>query len=203
MTVPELPADREFTAELMLLFVCTANQCRSPMAAGLADDQLRRRNIPARVASCGLMHADAPATHGAVRAMSSRGLDITGHRSRTLDGPLVRDADLILTMERRHLVAVAEEELTAVDRAFTLPELARLSATVGPRRPASSPSSWIAEAAALRDPAHVLGYDTDDDVVDPMGGSRSAYRRTADELDHLIRIVLDEMFPVGGDGASW
>ena len=86
-----------------LLFVCTGNICRSPMAEGLMKVLLppgSGRDIIIR--SAGTHAADGlPAEPGAARAAREHGADIGGHRSRAIDGSLIASANLILVMERQ------------------------------------------------------------------------------------------------------
>jgi protein-tyrosine phosphatase len=178
-----------------LLVMCTANQCRSPMAQALAGQRLFERGVRAEVRSCGVLAGGAPPTAGARKAMAARGLDLSAHVSCTVEPELLARAQLVLTMERRHLVELAELDPGVIDRAFTLRELDELSMVVGPRRNGQTVDMWVAEAAALRDPSRVLTADTRDDVPDPMGGSRRAYRRTADDLDERITRIVTMIFP--------
>ena len=92
-----------------VLFVCTGNLCRSPMAeallkARLAQDEDRRAW---RVGSAGVWTTEGrPATSHAVREMARRGIDMRGHRSRLVTRTLVADADLVLAMARSHVEAL-------------------------------------------------------------------------------------------------
>jgi len=190
------------TEPFRLLVVCTANRCRSPMAERLAADQLRRRGVDAEVRSSGTMEGGVPATDGARRALARRGLDLSEHTSRQLDADTIEVADLIVTMERRHLGAVAELSIEAVRRSFPLKELAALAAATGTRPPAVPVSEWIARADRMRHPSSVLSVSTSDDVQDPMGGSRRDYRRTADELDDLLDQVFSRLFPAPAGAAE-
>lgn len=93
-----------------LLFVCTGNTCRSPLAEALARAIARERgwkNLEVR--SAGVAAAPGgPASRGAVRAARRHGLDLTGHESRGLDLDLVEWADLILVMSPHHALLVEE-----------------------------------------------------------------------------------------------
>lgn len=178
-----------------LMFVCTANQCRSPMAEVLTAEQLEQRGVDAEVVSCGVMQGGVRASAGAVRAMARRGLDLSRHLSEQMDSDTVAVADLIVTMERRHIASVAELDVPAVRRTFTLLELADLAAMVGTRRADRSVASWIAEADAMRLPEAVITANSDSDIADPMGGPNRAYRRTAEQIDELLLTVLDALFP--------
>lgn len=84
-----------------LLFVCTGNTCRSPMAEAIALDALRRDGhfSGAAVASAGMAAFPGDgATPEAVRVCKDHGLDISGHRSRALTTDLIANSDHIYTM---------------------------------------------------------------------------------------------------------
>jgi len=105
-------------AALILLFVCTGNLCRSPLAAALAERDLARRlgcppaDLPARgyaVLSAGTA-ADAgrPATPETVEAGRVRGLRLSPHRSRPLTPTLLDRADLVFVMEKAQRRTILE-----------------------------------------------------------------------------------------------
>jgi protein-tyrosine-phosphatase len=109
-----------------VLFVCTGNTCRSPMAEALARAALERRGwTHVRVDSAGTSAGwDAPASEHAIAVCSEHGLDLEGHRSQPLTPELVRWADLILAMSSTHLDAVREIDVDVDDRAALLSEFA-------------------------------------------------------------------------------
>ncbi len=89
----------------LILVVCTANVCRSPMAAGLLRQRLAAKKIDARhrVLSAGVWAEDGePASKNAVATMAERGIDIGDHRSHSLSAEEIAGAELILVMTHEH-----------------------------------------------------------------------------------------------------
>ncbi|MEQ1570821.1 MAG: low molecular weight phosphotyrosine protein phosphatase [Myxococcota bacterium] len=94
---------------MRLLFVCSGNICRSPMAAALADRRMLALGRDVEVRSAGTLGlVDRPAEPRAVAVCREIGLDLTEHRSRPLTAELVRWADRIFVMEDDHARAVRE-----------------------------------------------------------------------------------------------
>ncbi len=82
-----------------ILFVCTGNICRSPMAEGL----LRKMRSDFSVSSAGVSSMDGwNATPEAIEVMQDHGIDISEHSARQVREEMINDADLILTMTERH-----------------------------------------------------------------------------------------------------
>src|SRR5690348_4874348 len=121
----------------LILVVCTGNICRSPMAEGFLRSMLAVRGIEGvQVASCGVNGLEAsPAMPEGVQAMIENGVDISGHRARRLTAPMIREADLVLTMATDHRDTIAGQIDGAETRTFTLKEFARLLDQL-PGRPA-------------------------------------------------------------------
>lgn len=92
-----------------ILFVCTGNLCRSPMAEGLVRARLRRdeQRRDWRVGSAGVWTDEGvPASAYAVEEMADRGINLRDHRSRSVNRQLMEEADLVLAMTRNHVEAL-------------------------------------------------------------------------------------------------
>jgi protein-tyrosine phosphatase len=105
-------------ASCVVVFVCTGNTCRSPLAEGLFKARLAGRlgcttaDLPERgfhVLSAGMAAASgSPAADEAVTVARSYGADLSGHRSRPLSPDLAAQADYLIAMTRSHLLVLAE-----------------------------------------------------------------------------------------------
>ncbi len=104
-----------------LLFVCTGNICRSPMAEGLARSYGAQRGIAlsARSASTLGLH-DQPAHKHAVRVMSELRMDISQHQAQPVTDALVEEADHILVMEIMHAAKLRDRHPGAGEKIMLL-----------------------------------------------------------------------------------
>ncbi len=146
----------EKLAARMILFVCTGNTCRSPMAERLCEKLLAQKlgcdvddleNHGYVVLSAGIAAGfDAPANCHAQSVMESRGLDLSDHRSQQLNETHIRFADHIFALTRNHREAIL--------------------------------SQW--PSADMR--MNVLRLDGGD-IADPIGGSESVYETCARQLE--------------------
>lgn len=107
-------------ATIHILFVCTGNTCRSPMAEGFAR-HLCRSLTGWTFGSAGVCAGKgAAASPHAVEAMRERGIDISGHRSQPLSPPLVTDAFLLVALTGGHADLLRERFPEASDKIRTL-----------------------------------------------------------------------------------
>ncbi len=92
-----------------LLFVCTGNTCRSPMAEAIARSMAAARGLDdLRVSSAGTSAWDgAPASDAALLVSMERGLDLNAHRAQVLSREVLATADLVLVMGPHHLERAA------------------------------------------------------------------------------------------------
>jgi protein-tyrosine phosphatase len=155
-----------------ILFVCTANRIRSPLAEHLLYRRLADDPTTAswRVESAGTWTSpDLPALTEALEAGSELGLDLSKHRSQRVEDLDLRSYDLILTMERAQRDALRLEHPYVAERIVTLREAA-------------------------------TGYDFD--VADPPGHTAAAVRDTAGELDDLLERGAQRIVRAVGGGLS-
>ena len=108
----------------MLLFLCTGNTCRSPMAAGYLKKLLKEnkiRNVDVKTA--GVMTVSGLlATPEAVQIMDAVGVDLRKHRSRKLTEELIKKADLILGMTPFHVQSALRLSPESKGKTFLLKE---------------------------------------------------------------------------------
>lgn len=151
-------------AMIDILFVCTGNTCRSPIAEGLCKQMLARRlgceldellERGVRVHSAGTLGlSGGRVSEASVEACRRRGVDISGHTSAHLTSDLVHPADHVFVMARHHLEAVRSIAHGDTGRASLLAE---------------------------------------DDISDPVGGSADDYERTARTISAALEKRLQEV----------
>ena len=143
-----------------ILFVCTGNVCRSPMAAGIFRRAVEGRG-EYQVLSAGLGAAEGvpPSAH-AVEAVKELGIDISGMRSRMLTAELVRQADYIFGMTHSHIDTVATLYPQAAEKTFLLREFDETLESF------------------------------EKDISDPIGGSYEVYLDCRDQIEQGISSLL-------------
>jgi low molecular weight protein-tyrosine phosphatase len=179
-----------------ILIVCTANQCRSPLAEAVLQRRLRRQGTDALVHSAGLYESGRPATEDARAIAAGDGLDLSRHRSTEVSAELVGSADLVIAMARRHARELMALVPDAWGRTFPLKELVRRAEQAGGRRPGQPLGAWLDVLNAERSRQSLLGDDPDDDVADPVGLGMDAYRSTYREIDDLMARLVPLLAPL-------
>jgi protein-tyrosine phosphatase len=106
-----------------VLFVCTANICRSPMAAGLFNALVEDRGLTFRAQSAGTAAlVGKPAAPYTQQVANELRLDFDGHRASQVDETMIGDADLVLTMTPQHRDTLRRNFEDSKEKIYTLPE---------------------------------------------------------------------------------
>src|SRR5580658_10735369 len=144
-----------------ILFVCTGNICRSPMAEGLFRHATQgRTDCEVLSAGVGAMEGQPPSAH-AVRALKELGIDISQQRSRMLTPDLVERADYIFGMTHTHVDSINLLFPHAAEKTFLLREF---DETLD---------------------------EFEKDITDPIGGSYETYAYTRDQIEQGIFSMLN------------
>jgi protein-tyrosine-phosphatase len=107
-----------------VLFVCTANMCRSPLAQGLFQAALAANAQDWRVESAGIDAIEgSPASQKTLHILGERGIDLSAHRARQIDRSLMEQFDLILVMEHRHKAILQSRFPQFAAKVFLLSEM--------------------------------------------------------------------------------
>ena len=110
-----------------ILFVCTANICRSPMAAGIMRRRIAELGLAdqVQVLSAGVWAQEGQgASRYAVKVLGQRNCDLSGHRSRQVTPELLDQADIVLVMEEAHRRSLFYLSPQHLGKIFLLAEMA-------------------------------------------------------------------------------
>lgn len=180
-----------------VLFVCTGNICRSPIAERLLRSRLDGVAGAAEVSlsSAGTMGLTGrPMDASSATALRELGGDSAGHVAQRLTPALVKEADLILTAESVHRSAIVRAEPMTFRRAFTIREFGRLGATLGAAGATTEQSlrERVSEVADQRGWATPAAPGADE-IADPYGAPLAAARICAAQLSDAVNAVLDAL----------
>jgi protein-tyrosine-phosphatase len=144
-----------------ILFLCTGNTCRSPMA-----EALFRAKMPGswhrifELTSAGTSAWEGqPASTTAIDALNEIGVDLSKHSAKRLNAELVDASDLIVAMESTHSEAVRAIKPDAVKKVILLGALDQQRAETG--------------------------------IADPIGGDRCVYTESRDEIERLVLLLIE------------
>lgn len=162
-----------------ILFVCTGNSCRSPMAEGLIKSKLppklKDKVLVRSAGSMGLV--GNPATNFAIAVVKEKGADISQHRSQALSEALVKDSDIIFAMAPEHKNFVEREYPEVRENVFLLRLFGRN------------------QEEKFRD-----------SIEDPIGGTLKVYQACCDIIDseldrimHMLKNIIEAKVNDGDD----
>ncbi|MGV9712260.1 arsenate reductase/protein-tyrosine-phosphatase family protein [Gordonia sp. NPDC003424] len=164
---------------LAILFVCTGNICRSPMAERICLDMASTNAVPVTASSAGVGALNGHAMHPlAVDVLNEHGVDPSDFRSRYLRPPMISESDVVLCLTREHRASVQQALPARWKRAFTLNEFAELT-SVG------SLEEIMGARGRIDTNAESL------DIGDPMGRPREEFERVFRTMEPQLRCVIE------------
>lgn len=145
-----------------ILFVCTGNTCRSPMAAAIFNSIAAQKGLDWYAESAGAAAVgERPASENAVKAMAEIGLDLSAHRTRFLAAVDLNEYSMFVALNDEHYEIL---------RSLGIPEnMLRL----------------LRRAPNVHD-----AYDLRQGIVDPYGGDLNAYRKCRDEIVGAVKTLI-------------
>jgi protein-tyrosine-phosphatase len=159
-----------------VLFVCTGNTCRSPMAEAIMRRLIEERGLALNVDSAGL-RAESNIAPQAVRALRRRDIQLDERAAVQLTEEMVDRASLVLCMTEEQRQILAEAMPASTERVFAWGDFLARSA-IRPRSPQDRPLDRASSAERT--------YD----VPDPVGQDDAVYESTAAAIERLCVATL-------------
>jgi protein-tyrosine phosphatase len=179
------------TSRIRIVFVCTGNRFRSPLAAAYARRLLAGSNVG--ISSCGTATVAGRALGAlpeAIEVGASSAIDLSGHRTRWVGDAALADADLVIGFERSHVASAVLEGGASRAKTFVLGELVRILRELEVTHP-----QRVRDLVALADATRDAAAPGLPELRDPFGRSRGVYERTAVEVWKLTFELIALLFP--------
>lgn len=172
-----------------LMFVCTANICRSPVAELMLRHRLGDLD-GSQVSSAGVRaHPDLPIDTRMRHLLAADGIVSDDFRATEVDSELLERASVIVTMTRKHRSTLVTRQPELLGRTFTLLELSALLSETGP-------ADSLAELASRRPYLSIAAAELD--VVDPYKRRRRIYSRTYGQIRASVDTIAEVLYRRGG-----
>jgi protein-tyrosine phosphatase len=170
-----------------VLFVCTGNVCRSPAAERLLRGAVKGQDVRVASAGTGALVGE-PISPPMADLLRAHGVDPDEFAARQLTVPILRAADIVITMTHAQRAEVVTLLPAAVQRTFVLGELATMlrqvdDAAITQRTgPEPTLADRLSTAFTLAKHHVAPGNDLGGDVDDPYGRSKQVYARSFDQI---------------------
>lgn len=198
-----------------ILFVCTGNTCRSPMAEALLKHQLPNVNVQSAGVFAGDNH---PANQNAIDVLRKKQVELNNHRSQSTTETLLDWADIILTMTTQHKQSLILQHPNFQDKYFTLKEYVSTSdKKVWDELKAAYADYEAKRSLFIREHQHKIDNNQLDekidikfqddiqriralekgllnyDISDPFGGDKDVYLQTLKELNKYVNMLANKL----------
>lgn len=186
-----------------ILFICTGNTCRSPMAEAMLLHLASKSGVAVAVRSAGVSTIDGlPVSANTLNSLRARNIEHSGS-SRALTAEAVGWANLILTMTAAHKRDLLHYHPEAVDKTYTLKEYAylddRLQQDIWELEGLYTEMQMknaLGQQLTAEERQRLLELEKripSFDIADPFGGSQSLYDSCSREIEESLRKLLDKL----------